>query len=136
MTPEEIAVDELDDDDAVAEGWSELVAAKWEREQAMNQRSVLDNAMAHARQIRDKTCDDCAVHDHDEQLQSDCVTLAVEAERLQALQIIVADLTDPERQEKAPILAATYLPAPKRNCPSCDVEMGLYCSHCQQEFEQ
>lgn len=24
----------------------------------------------------------------------------------------------------------------KRNCPSCDVEMSFYCSHCQQEFEQ
>lgn len=24
----------------------------------------------------------------------------------------------------------------KRECPSCEVELSLYCSHCQQEFEQ
>jgi len=24
----------------------------------------------------------------------------------------------------------------KRNCPSCEVELSFYCSHCQQEFEQ
>jgi len=24
----------------------------------------------------------------------------------------------------------------KRDCPSCEVELSLYCSHCQQEFEQ
>lgn len=27
-------------------------------------------------------------------------------------------------------------PEEKRKCGSCDVELSLYCSHCQQEVEQ
>jgi len=82
-------------DNELAEQWSDYVSAKWERKQSMNTKNALENAIAHARTIRDKTCDDCAVHDHDDQLQADCVTLAIEIERLQDLQRIVDDLTDP-----------------------------------------
>lgn len=42
--------------------------------------------------------------------------------------------------ERAALDASIYVAgrdsAAKRECPSCDVEMSFYCSHCQQEFEQ